>query len=145
MTCSIIKMLMPRSHRRADDRHNVADFRWVEARQHLVEQQQIRLGRERTRELQALAAGDGQRIGRPIEASCARPTSRPTLFRNAKRRPARTGWRKKAPDQDILAHREPGEGLHDLKSPRDAAPRQAMRRLAGYVLAAVADACRRLA
>ena len=42
-------------------------------------------------------------------------------------------------DQDVLAHRQAGKRLHDLEGARDAAPRQPMRRLAGDVLAGIAD------
>ena len=42
-------------------------------------------------------------------------------------------------DQNVLAHRQADEGLHDLEGSCDAAPREAMRRLAGNVLAGIAD------
>ena len=48
---------------RLDHRHHVAHFGRVQAGQHLVEQQQLRLDRERTCELEPLAARDGE-IGR---------------------------------------------------------------------------------
>ena len=46
---------------------DVADLGRVQAGQHLVEQQQPRLGRERAGELQPLAAGDRQARGRLVE------------------------------------------------------------------------------
>ena len=52
---------------RADDRHHVVDFGGIETGQHFVEQEQLRPGGERTRKLEALSAGDRQRIGGPIE------------------------------------------------------------------------------
>ena len=58
ITCSIITMVMPRVADRLDHRHHVAHLGRVEAGQHLVEQQQLRLDRERARELQPLAARD---------------------------------------------------------------------------------------
>ena len=61
-------MVMPRS-RWPDHRHHVADLGGVEAGQHLVEQQQPRLDRQRARKLEPLAAGDGQGRGRPVEQS----------------------------------------------------------------------------
>ena len=51
----------------ADHRHHVADLGRVEPGQDLVEQQQPRLDRQRARELQPLAAGDGERRGRLVE------------------------------------------------------------------------------
>ena len=50
-----------------DDRHHIADLGGVEAGQHLVQQQQPRLDRQRACQLQALAAGNRQRRGRPVE------------------------------------------------------------------------------
>ena len=41
-------------------------------------------------------------------------------------------------DQDVLAHREAGEGLHDLERARDPASRQLMRRQAGDGLPKIA-------
>ena len=87
ITCSIITMVMPRSRDRADHRHHVADLGRVEAGQHLVEQQQPRLDRERARELEPLAAGDRQARGRPVEhARRGRPRARPRRRRPAHRR-----------------------------------------------------------
>ena len=120
----------------ADHRHDVADLRRVQAGQHLVEQQQLRLGRQRPRQLQPLAAGDGQRIGRPVEHVGETDLAR-HLFGGGKRGLARAMMQMRA-DPDVLAHRQPGEGLHDLEGAGDAAPRQPMRRLAGDVLAAIA-------
>ncbi len=42
-------------------------------------------------------------------------------------------------DEDVVAHGQSAEGLHDLECPRDAAPRETMRRFAGYDLAGIAD------
>jgi hypothetical protein len=41
--------------------------------------------------------------------------------------------------QDVLAHRQADERLHDLEGARDAEARQLMRRLARYFLARIAD------
>ena len=127
----------------SDHRHDVADLGRVQSGQHLVEQQELRLGRQRTREFQPLAAGDGQRIGRPVEHVGETDLAR-DLFGGGERGLARAVMQMRA-DQDVLAHREAGEGLHDLEGAGDAAPRQPMRRLAGDVLAAIAHACRRSA
>ena len=61
----------------ADDRHDVADFGRVEARQHLVEEQQLRFDCQGARKLKPLAPGDRERIGRPVKLSFS-PTRRPT-------------------------------------------------------------------
>ena len=144
MTCSIMTMVMPRSRMAADDRHDVADLGGVEAGQHLVEQQQPRLGRQRARKLEPLAAGDRQRRGRPVEqVAQARPRARPRRRRQARRR-AR-GRRQMRADRDVLPHRQARERLHDLEGAGDAAPRQPMRRLAGDVGAVVDDAALRSA
>ena len=52
---------------------------------------------------------------------------------------ARAAMAQMRADQDVFAHRQAGERLHDLEGARDAAPRQPMRRLAGDVLAGIAD------
>ena len=51
---------MPESRIVADDLDDLGDLGRIEARHHLVEQQQARPGGERAGELQALAAGDGE-------------------------------------------------------------------------------------
>ena len=38
-------------------------------------------------------------------------------------------------DEDVVAHRQPGERLHDLEGARDAATGEPVRRLAGDILA----------
>ena len=43
-------------------------------------------------------------------------------------------------DQNIVAHGQPGERLHDLERAGDAAPGKPVRRLAGDVVAGVVDA-----
>src|SRR4051812_13281572 len=45
---------------RPDDRNHIAHLGWVEAGQHLVEQNKLRLDRKRARKLQALASCDGE-------------------------------------------------------------------------------------
>jgi hypothetical protein len=50
-----------------DDRDDVADFARVKPGQNLVEQQQLRLGGERTPKLQTFARGDRQGIGGAVE------------------------------------------------------------------------------
>ena len=91
ITCSIISMVMPRVAERADDRHDVADLRRVEPGEHLIEQQQLRLGRERARKLEPLAPGDGEACGRTVEQVAeADRRGRPPRLPQARRR-ARDG------------------------------------------------------
>ena len=52
---------------RADDRHDVADFGRVEPGQHFVEQQELRLGRQRPREFEAFSSRDCQGMRRTVE------------------------------------------------------------------------------
>ena len=124
---------MPRRAEAADHRHDVADFGRIEPGQHLVEQQQLRLGRQRAGKLEPLAPGDGQRVGRPVE-HVGQADLAADLLGDGERRLARAMAQMRA-DQDVLAHRQAGEGLHDLEGAGDAAPREPMRRLAGDVLA----------
>ena len=120
-------MVMPRSHKDADHRHDVADLRRVEPGQHLVEQQQLRLGRERAREFEPLAAGDGQGVGRPIEHAAEADLARRPSSAAASAVGARAMAQMRA-DADILAHDQAGERLHDLEGAGDAAPRAVVRR-----------------
>ena len=99
------------------------DLRWVEPGQHLVEQQQLRLGRERARQLEPLAAGDRQGGGRLVEHR-AEADARGDVVGGAPARRARSAMAQMRADRDVLAHRQPGEGLHDLEGARDAAPRR---------------------
>ena len=123
----------------ADDRHHVADLRRIEAGQHLVEQQQPRLGRERPREFEPLAAGDREACGRLVEQARSSPTASSDLGGRGERVGARRPRQMRA-DGDVLAHRQAGKWLHDLEGARDAAPGQPMRRLARDVGAVVDDA-----
>ena len=54
---------------RADDRHHVGDLGRIEAGEHLIEQKEPRLDRERACEFEPLAAGDGEACGRTAEES----------------------------------------------------------------------------
>ena len=72
-----------------DHRHDVANLGRIEPGHHFVEQQQLRLGRQRAGELQPLAPRDGQRragrVEHVAEADRARDLVRP---RRARRRAA---------------------------------------------------------
>ena len=106
----------------------------------------LRLGGERARELQPLAAGDGQAGGGLVEhaARGRRAVATPSRRRSASARARRAEVRA---DRDVLAHGLRGERLRDLEGARDAAPREPVRRLAGDVGAvegdAAASACRK--
>ncbi len=133
ITCSIISTVTPSSRMARTIGHDVADLGRVEAGQHLIEQQQLRARGERARDLQPLAPGDGQRRGRLVEL-IREPDPQRNLLRRLQRRCA-PGLAQEGTDGDVLAHRQPGEGLHDLEGPREAHPRQVVRAPAGDVLA----------
>ena len=139
MTCSIITMVMPRlaMARITGTMSRISDG--IEAGQHLVEQQQPRLDRQRAGQLEPLAAGDGQARGRLVERIAETDgAARHRLPRRAHR--ARRGRRQMRADGDVFAHRQARERLHDLEGAGDAAPRELVRRLAGDV-GAVVDGC----
>ena len=114
---------------RADDRHDVANLGRVQSGQHLVKQKELRRGRERPGQFQALAAGHREGVRRPIEQIAETDLASDRLG-NADRVGARGVTQIRA-DQNVVAHRNAAERLHDLEGPGDAAPRQAMRRLTG--------------
>ena len=91
-----------------------------QAGHHLVEQQQLRARRERARDFQPLAVGQGERGGGQValrgEAAAARGCAGATLAR-ARRRCVLC--RKRA-DHHVVEHREPGERLDDLEGAADA-------------------------
>ena len=89
MMCSIIRIAMPRSRMRAHSLDHVLGLGRIEAGEHLVEQQEPRPRAERTRELEPLLAGGGERTGRACRAgrrarrlrATSRATSRASLER----------------------------------------------------------------
>ena len=100
------------------------DLRRVEPRQHLVEQQQLRPGGERARELEPLAPGD--RRGSPPAgraASRARRRWRDRLG-DARARAARAMVRDGRRPAMFSRTDSAGERLHDLEGARDAARAQ---------------------
>ena len=131
-------MVMPRSRDGADDRHHVADLGRIEAGQHLVEQKEPRLDRERARKLEPLAAGDGEARGRPVEQVAEADRARDVA--GGRQRIGARGPRQMRADRDVLPHGQARERLHDLEGARDAAAREPVRRLAGDVGAVVDDA-----
>ncbi len=101
-----------------DDRYDVAHLGWIEPRQHLVEQQQARLGRERAREFEALAPRDGEPGSGRVE-----PVGEADELATASARPSASSRRAMAQVRahgDVLAHAEAGEGAHNLESARNA-------------------------
>ncbi len=122
----------------ADHRHDVADLGRVEPGQHLVEQQQLRLGRERAGELEPLAGRDGEAGGRAIEQIGEPDVGSPT-FSAAASASARARWRRWAPTAMLSRTDRPANGCTIWKV--RAMPRRASRcgGRAGDVVAAVAD------
>jgi hypothetical protein len=122
----------------AHHRDHLADLLRVQAGQHLVEQQQLRLRRQRAGQLQPLAAGHGEVGGGLVELRRQAHALRHGLGR---------GQRGGAPrlvqvraDGDVLAHGLRGEGLHDLEGARQALSGIEVRRAAGDVLPVELDA-----
>src|SRR5208282_3834583 len=115
----------------------VADLGWIESSQHFVEQEKLWLGRKRASKLEAFPPSNGQRVGRAVK-HVAEPDLASHLFGNGERGGACAMAQMRA-DENVVAHRQPGERLHDLEGSRDAAPGKPVRRLAGDVLAAIAD------
>ena len=72
-----------------DDRNDGANLGRVEAGEHLVEQQQLRLGGERAREFEPFAAGEGEARGGRVEAVGKPDEGRDRLSRS--RAPRRGG------------------------------------------------------
>ena len=64
----MMRMVTPEIADAADDADHVLDFGGVEAGQHLVEQQELRLRGKRAGEFEPLLAGDGQVQGQHIDA-----------------------------------------------------------------------------
>ena len=84
----------------ADQLDDRLDLGRVQPGHHLVEQEQRRLGRERARQLETLALGQGQRAGRHARAAPS-PTRATTSRARASASGAR-GWRASAPDPHVL-------------------------------------------
>ena len=78
-----------------------------------------------------------KRMRRPIE-QVAKADIAPDLLGKRERRGAAAMAQMRA-DQNIVAHRQAGERLHDLKGAGDAAPGEPVRRLAGDVVAGIAN------
>ena len=122
----------------ADYRDHVGDLLRVEARQHLVEEQQARLRRQRACELQSLAAGDGEICGGLVELR-GEADLRRHAFGGGERGSAARFAQVRA-DGDVLAHGLRRERLHDLEGARQAGARIEVRRAAGDVVSGEADA-----
>src|SRR6185295_4829454 len=115
----------------ADDRHDVPDFRWIEPRQHLIQQENLGFGSKRTRKFEPLAPGDGQSIGRPVE-HFAKPDVAADPIGSSERRIAFAMMEMRT-DQNVLADRQTDKRLNDLKCPGYSPSSEAVRRLAGNV------------
>ena len=95
---------------------HLRDFVRIEAGEHLVEQEKFRLGRQRARQLQPLASGDGEIVRRLAELAGQAKALRDAL-RVGERRLALPPVQVRA-HGDVLAHGLPGERLHDLERSR---------------------------
>ena len=122
---------------RADHLDDLGDLGRIEPRHHLVEQQQARTGGERTGELQALAAGDGE-IGAHLVELARHADHAGHRFGLALGQLA-VGGAEVGADHDVLAHADLGERLGDLEGAHHAGGADAMRRQAGDVLALEGD------
>src|SRR5262245_17703487 len=120
-----------------DHWNNVSDFRWIEPGQDFVQQQHFWIGCKRARKLKALAAGNRQGNGRPRKEFAK--SYRVTNLVSGSEGGVPAAMTKVSSNQNILAHRKTDEWLNDLEGARDAALREAMRRLAGDILARVKD------
>ena len=85
--CSIIRMVTPRSRMSRITADHALDLGRVEPGEHLVEQQQRRLRRERAGQLEPLLAGDGELRRRHVEP-VAEADEGGSLFGDKPRRPA---------------------------------------------------------
>ena len=127
----------------AQDRDDAVHLGRPQARHHLVEQQQFRIGGERARHFQPLAVGQGQGGGAllalvvEVEAAqhlvraLARGVDVPTMQQRA--------------DDDIVLDAERRKRPHDLEGAADAAPADAVGRQAVDALAGEGDGRRRRA
>ena len=87
MLCSTSTTVMPSRGQLADQRVDLARLGLVQAGGRLVEQQQLRLGGQRARDLQPLERAVGHRVGRRVDRSAPRPTRR--ISARARRRGTR--------------------------------------------------------
>ena len=129
----MIRMATPRSRMLRMTVEHALDFGRVEAGEHLVEQQEQRLRRERPGQLEAFLPGDGE-----LRRRRRQPVFEADEHRDLARH--RAGARKRqilAPeagaDGAILQHGEVGERLHDLVRARQTVPGDAIRRLPGEI------------
>ena len=109
----------------------------IEARHHLVEQQQPRAGGQRAGKLQPLAAGDGEIGAHLVELARHADGGRHRLGLALGR--AAVGGMEIGADHDVLAHADLGEGLRDLERAHHARGTDPVRRQAGDVLALEGD------
>ena len=105
----------------------------------LVEQQKLRLDRQRPRQLQPLALQQGQRprryIGFVIKSGRPEHVAAAPVTLALGRAPAEDGA-----DQKVLEHAHVGERMRDLIRAADTPPRAAMRRHHGHIGAVEQDA-----
>ena len=130
MTCSISRMVRPLAALSSRRKATITSISvGPQTRHHLVEQQQLGLGRERARHLEPLAVGQGQALGELMRGwSQGRAVSGwPRRLRGPS---ASVGSAVQRAHRDILEHAQALERLHDLEGPADAGGAHAIRRAA---------------
>ena len=115
------------------DRHDAVGLGRPQARHHLVEQQQFRIGGERARHFQPLAVGQRQRRG-ALRALVVEVEAAQHLVRMRARVRHVTAVQQRA-DDDVVLDGERRKRPHDLEGAADAAPANAVGRQAVDALA----------
>ncbi len=121
----------------AKDFDHLVALRRPQARHHLVEQQQLGLGRQRPRHFQSLAVGQGQAF-RELVAAIVKTEPRQDR-RCAVARLREVGFAMEGTHGDVLQHAQPLERLHELEGASDAGVAGAIGPQAGDHLAVQAD------
>src|SRR5262245_33034776 len=120
-----------------DHRNNVPDFGWIEPGQDFVQQEHFWIGCKRARKFEPFPAGNRQGVGRSRKKFAK--SHLVTNLVSGSEGGVPTAMTKVSSDQDILTHRKTDKRLNNLEGPRDAALREAIRGLAGNILARVVD------
>ena len=121
-------------------RHHALRLDGAEAGHQLVEQQEVRLGRERARQLQALAIHQRERRGWHVPTATEADEREQPFGLGGGRRAALPRAAVEAADQHVLERGEPGERPDVLKRARDALGADAVGRPARDVAAGHTDA-----
>ena len=119
MTCSTISTVTPVVAHLAHQLDAALCFERRQAGQHLVEQQQLRFGRERPRDFEPAFLGRNQ-IARQRIGAVRKPGELQNLVSLAARLAHHGGADQRA-DDDVVDHAHGLEAVHDLEGARDAA------------------------